>query len=133
MNRKDVENTPVHVQARRGGHDSAQRWRLIYADQLTGKDAYTKTGHMSKKGFNMIANKPFLLRSKLGDGRVASCSGPDVNIKKYVKGNKHQLWSFDPVGKGIRTLSRAGYGLKIEATNLRCQPIYSRWDMIFRW
>jgi hypothetical protein len=88
---------------------------------------------MSKKGFGMIANEPFYLRTKLPSKRVAECLGSNVVLRKYVKGKSAQKWKFDPVAKVIRTLSRTGYGLKIEATNLRCQSLYSKWEQIFRW
>lgn len=83
---------------------------------------------MSKKGFGMRANEPFYLKTKMPSGRVAECVGSNVILRKYVKGKSTQQWKFDPVAKVIRTLSRAGYGLKIEATNLRCQPLFSKWE-----
>jgi hypothetical protein len=42
--RKDEEAQPVWAINRLGGRHPSQRWRVVYADKLTGADAYRKKG-----------------------------------------------------------------------------------------
>jgi hypothetical protein len=94
-------------------HHAGQKWRIIY--ELKGDDAYTKDGVMSKKGYNMKANEPFLFRSKMSHHRVVECYlGSNIVIKKYKKGNKGQLWRFDPISKTIRNLNWTKYVISME-------------------
>jgi hypothetical protein len=46
---------------------------------------------MSKRGFGMIADIPFIFRSRLPMQRVAECVGANnIVLKKYAKGRKAQ-------------------------------------------
>jgi hypothetical protein len=65
-----------------------QRWRIVYADKLTGSDAYRKKGQMSKDtGF--IVDEPFYLRSRLPMQRVVECVGAsNATIKKWALNRK---------------------------------------------
>jgi hypothetical protein len=120
--RSDKEKQPVIVDTRRGY--SSQRWRILYADKLTGHDAYTKKGSMSKRGFGFLALTPFYLRSRLPMQRVAECVGAsNVTLKKWYKNRKAQQWQFDPVSKTIKNMNWTSYGFSLESTNLRCRTL----------
>jgi hypothetical protein len=69
------------------GHPG-QRWRILYADKLTGSDAFRKKGQQSK-GYGFIVDEPFYFRSKLPMERVAECVGANnVVLKKWAKNRK---------------------------------------------
>jgi hypothetical protein len=122
--RSDKEKQAVHVENRRGGHQASQRWRILYADKLTGHDAYTKKGSMSKRGFGFLALTPFYLRSRLPMQRVAECVGAsNVALKKWAKNRKAQQWQFDPVSKTVKNMNWTSYGFSLESTNLRCRTL----------
>jgi hypothetical protein len=124
---KDVEGQAVHVEKRNGSW--SQRWRIVYAGKLTGSDAYTKKGSMSKRGFGFRALEPFYLRSKMPMNRVAECVGANnIVLKKYAKGRKAQQFQFDPVSKTIKGMYWTSYGFSMEGQNLRCRTLSSKWN-----
>lgn len=47
---------------------------------------------MSKKGFGMLANEPFLFRSKMSNRLYATHFGGEVRLRKLTKGAKIQQW-----------------------------------------
>jgi hypothetical protein len=122
--KKDEDTTPVNALSRLGGNDSSQRWRILYADKLTGHDAYTKKGKMSKRGFGFLALEPFYFRSRLPMQRVAECVGANnIVLKKWAKGRKAQQFRYDPVSKTIKGMYWTSYGFSMEGTNLRCRTL----------
>jgi hypothetical protein len=87
--RKDAEGQPVWASNRLGGNHSTQRWRISYLHKKDAREVYTKKGSMSRRGFGMLADTPFYLRSKLPMQRVAECVGANnVTLKKYAKNRK---------------------------------------------
>jgi hypothetical protein len=101
---------------------------------LTGADAYTKKGRMSKRGFGFRALEPFYLRSKLPMQRVAECVGASyITLKKWAKNRKAQQFQFDPVSKTLKGMYWTSYGLSMEGSNLRCRTLYSKWNQLFIW
>jgi hypothetical protein len=123
---KDAEAQPVHVVSGNGS-SASQRWRIVYADKMTGSDAYRKKGQMSKES-GIIVDEPFYFRSRLPMQRVVECVGANnAVIKKWAKGRKAQQWRFDAVSKTIRGMYWTSYVLSQEGANLRCRTMNSRW------
>jgi hypothetical protein len=125
--RQDKETQPVVMDSRRNQY--SHMWRILYTNKMTGADAYTKKGKMSKRGFGFIADEPFYLRSKLPMQRVAECVGAsNVTLKKWAKNRKAQQWRFDPVSKTIKGMYWTSYGFSMESNNLRCRTLTSKWN-----
>ena len=124
---KDEEAQPVWVWQKYNGRHPSQIWRIAYAHQLSGSDAYTKKGKMSKDA-GLIVDEPFYFRSKLPMQRVVECVGAsNVTLKKWALNRKAQQWRFDAVSKTIRNMNWTNYVFSMEGTNLRCRSYNSRW------
>jgi len=82
-------------------HNGAnQRWKIVYVDQFKEQ---TK-GLIDE--FGLFANRPFYIRSRLPNRRMAECQGNhDVRLRKVRSNGKAltQQWIFDPVKKVIRS------------------------------
>jgi hypothetical protein len=124
---KDEEAQPVWVWQKYNGRHPSQVWRIAYLHKLSGSDAYTKKGKLSKDA-GLLADEPFYLRSKLPMQRVAECVGANnITLKKWAKGRKAQQFRFDPISKTIRGMYWTSYVFSMEGTNLRCRTMNSRW------
>jgi hypothetical protein len=123
---KDVEANPVWAYQKMFGNNPAQRWRVIYTDNM-GDQAYTKKGKIDKE-FGFRASESFYFRSKLPMQRVVECVGAsNAVLKKWYKNRKAQQWRFDPISKTIRNMNWTSYSLSQEGSNLRCRSMNSRW------
>jgi hypothetical protein len=84
--------------------------------------------------FGLFANRPFYIRSRLPNKRVAECGNNyDVRQRRWRNNETAQQWYFDPVKKLIvskkwsnRVLETSNHGSN-GAGNMRCYTPDSRW------
>jgi hypothetical protein len=84
--------------------------------------------------FGLFANRPFYIRSRLQNKRVAECGNNyDVRQRRWRNNETAQQWYFDPVKKLIvskkwsnRVLETSNHGSN-GAGNMRCYTPDSRW------
>jgi len=85
--------------------------------------------------FGFFANRPFYIRSRLPNKRMAECEGNHlVRQRRWRKNETGQQWFFDPVTKVIRSKKWNNRVLEIETQNssngfgrVRCYTPSSRW------
>jgi len=80
-------------------HNGAnQRWRIIYVDQFK-----EQTKGLIEE-FGLFANRPFYIRSRLPNRRMAECySNANVIQRRWRNNETAQQWIFDPTAKVIRS------------------------------
>jgi hypothetical protein len=122
---KDAEAQRA-VMSNRG--EAAQfRWRIVYVDQFKEQ----KKGLIEE--FGLFANRPFYIRSRLPNHRMAEChSNYDVRQRRWRNNEMGQQWIFDPTMKVIRSKKWNNRVLDIAnhssgLGNLRCYTPTARW------
>jgi outer membrane receptor for Fe3+-dicitrate len=109
-------------------HNGAnQRWRIVYVDQ------FKEQSKGLIEDFGLYANRPFYIRSRLPNKRMAECQGNhDVRQRRWRNNETAQQWVFDPTAKVIR--SKKWSNRVLESTNhssglgnMRCYTPTSRW------
>ena len=122
---KDTEAQRVIVANKNNGVN--QRWKIVYVDQFKEQ---TK-GLIDE--FGLFANRPFYIRSRLPNKRLAECQGNyDVRQRRWRNNETAQQWYFDPTMKVIR--SKKWNNRVLETTNkstglgnMRCYTPSARW------
>jgi hypothetical protein len=85
------------------------------------------------EAYGLFANRPFFIRSRLPDKRMAECQGNrDVRQRAFRQGETSQQWVFDPIKKVIR--SKKWNDRVLETSNhahgrgsMRCYTESGRW------
>jgi len=122
---KDAEAQRVLTSNRASGAN--QRWRIVYVDQLKEQ----KKELIDE--FGLFANRPFYIRSRLPNRRVAECQGNhDVRQRKWRNNETGQQWIFDPTMKVIRSKKWNNRVLEVQnhsngLGNMRCYTPSARW------
>lgn len=122
---KDAEAQKVHMWNRHNGAN--QRWRIVYVDQFKEQ----KKGLIEE--FGLFANRPFYIRSRLPNRRMAECGNNyDVRQRRWRNNETGQQWVFDPTTKVIRSKKWSNRVLEVQnhsngLGNMRCYTPTSRW------
>jgi outer membrane receptor for Fe3+-dicitrate len=122
---KDAEAQKVHMWNRHNGAN--QRWRIVYVDQFKEQ----KKGLIEE--FGLFANRPFYIRSRLPNRRMAEChNNYDVRQRRWRNNETGQQWVFDPTAKVIRSKKWNNRVLEVQnhsngLGNMRCYTPTSRW------